>query len=78
MSSNLTFSNLTSQRYARALYEIAQENSEVDKTETEIKNLKILLSTSKDFKNMVSNPTIGKNEQTEAINKISEYLRVKK
>ena len=78
MSSNLTFSSLTSERYARAMYEIAQENSEVDKIESEIKNLKILLNTSKDFKNMVLNPTIGKNEQTEAINKISEHLNFSK
>ena len=74
MSSNLTFSNLTSERYACALYELAQESSELDQTENEMKNLKELLNTSNDFKNMVMNPTIGKNEQSRAISKISEYL----
>ena len=78
MSSNLTFSNLTSERYARALYELAKENSEVDKTEDDIKNLKMILNTSSDFKNMIFNPTIGKKEQSAAINKISEYLNFSK
>ena len=43
MSSNLAFSNLTSKRYALALYEIAKEKSELEKNENEIKNLKQLL-----------------------------------
>ena len=74
MSSNLAFSNSTSERYALALYELAKEKSELDKTENEIQGLKHLLITSDDFKNMVSNPTIGRDEQVKAILKICEFL----
>ena len=74
MSSNLAFSNFTSKRYALALYEIANEKSELEKTENEIKSLKQLFLLSKDFRNMVSNPTIGKNDQSKAISKISDYF----
>ena len=39
MSSNLAFSSSTSERYARALYELVLEKSELDRAENEIKNL---------------------------------------
>ena len=40
MSSKSTFSSSTSKSYALALYEIAKENSELDKVEAEINVLK--------------------------------------
>ena len=74
MSSNLAFSNSTSERYALALYELAKEKSELDKIEDEIKSLKQLLNISIDFKNMVLNPSIRKYERSKAMEKISEYF----
>ena len=74
MSSNLAFSSSTSERYALALYELALEKSELDRTENEIRNLQELLTKSDDFKNMISNPIIGRHEQCEAVLKVSEYL----
>mgnify|MGYP001326491727 CR=1 FL=1 len=43
MSSKSTFSNSTSNSYAVALYELAKENSELDKVEIEINSLYNLL-----------------------------------
>ena len=74
MSSNLSFSSSTSERYALALYELAKEKLEIDKTTKEVNSLKEVLIKSEDFKNMVSNPTIARQDQEKAIEKISEYL----
>ena len=41
MSSNKSFSSETSERYSRALFEIAKESGEIDKIESDIKNLSI-------------------------------------
>ena len=63
MSSKSTFSSSTSRSYALALYELAKENSELIKVEEEINGLKLLLNKSFDFKEMIMNPTITKEEK---------------
>ena len=72
MSSKSTFSNSTSRSYALALYEIAKENSELDKIEGEIESLKKLLNDSPEFKEMIISPTIIKNDKENVILKIAE------
>ena len=67
MSSKSTFSNSTSKSYALALYELSKENSELNKVEDGIKGLKTLLSESSDFKEMVLNPTVTKEEKNKVI-----------
>ena len=67
MSSKSTFSNSTSKSYALALYELAKENSELDKVEDGLKGLKTLLSESSDFKEMVLNPIITKEKKNQII-----------
>ena len=67
MSSKSTFSNSTSKSYALALYELAKENSELNKVEDGIKGLKKLLSESPDFKDMVLNPIITKEKKNQII-----------
>ena len=67
MSSKSTFSNSTSKSYALALYELAKENSELNKVEDEIKGLKTLLSESSDFKEMVLNPIVTKEKKNQII-----------
>ena len=78
MSSNIAFSSSTSERYALALYELAKEKSELKKTEQEARTLKELLSKSDDFKNVVSSPIIGRQDQIRAILKIAEHLKFSK
>jgi len=70
LSSKSTFLNSTSRSYALALYELAKENSELSKVEDGLDGIKILLSKSSDFKDMILNPTITKEEKNKVISKM--------
>ena len=72
MSSKSTFSNSTSKSYAIALYELSKENSELDKVEGEMKKLNKLLDSSADFKEMILNPTVAKDDKKNVIFKIAD------
>ena len=61
------FSNSTSKSYALALYELAEENSELNKVADGMNGLKTLLSESSDFKEMILNPTVTKEEKNKVI-----------
>ena len=63
MSSKSKFSNLTSKSYATALYELSKENSELDKAEDGMKSLNKLLNESLDFREMISSPTVTKEDK---------------
>ena len=67
MSSKSTFSNSTSKSYALALYELARENSELNKVADGMNGLKTLLSESSDFKEMILNPTVRQEEKNKVI-----------
>jgi len=67
LSSKSTFLSSTSKSYALALYELAKENSELSKAEDGMNGLKILLSKSSDFKEMILNPTVTKEEKSKVI-----------
>ena len=70
MSSKSTFLNSTSKSYALALYELAKENSELNKVEDGMDGIKTLLSNSSDFKEMILNPTVTKEEKNKVIIKM--------
>ena len=72
MSSKSTFSNSTSRSYALALYELSKENSELDKIESEMKSFGQLFRESSDFKEMILNPTIKKEEKKNIISTITQ------
>jgi len=72
LSSKSTFSNSTSKSYALALYELAKENSELNKVEDGMNGIKELLNKSSDFKEMILNPTVTKEEKNKVITKIVE------
>tara|TARA_Y100000590_G_scaffold2671_1_gene3536 strand:- start:12642 stop:13199 length:558 start_codon:yes stop_codon:yes gene_type:complete len=63
LSSKSTFSNSASNSYATALYEIAKENSALDKIENDIKSLKKIVFENSNFKEVISSPTITKDEK---------------
>jgi len=67
LSSKSTFSNSTSKSYALALYELSKESSELDKIEEEMKSIERLLKESFDFKEMILNPTIAKEDKANVI-----------
>ena len=54
MSTNKSFSTETSERYSRALFELSNETSELEKTENDIKQFQSLLNKSLEIKNSVS------------------------
>ena len=67
MSSKSKFSNSTSKSYALALYELAKENSELNKAEDGMNGLKTLLNKSSDFNEMILSPVVGKEEKKKVI-----------
>ena len=71
MSSNSTFSNLTSKSYAIALFETSTERTELDKVENEMKNLSQLIKDSSDFKDFITSPAISPQNKKYAIDKIT-------
>ena len=74
MSSKSTFTNSTSSSYALAVYELSQENSELNEVENGMNSFKKLLSASSDFKEMILNPIVTKEEKNKVINEIiSQY-----
>ena len=72
MSSKSTFSNSTSRSYAIALYELSKENSELDRVEDGMKNLKKLLNESVDFKEMILSPAVAKGDKRNIIFEIAD------
>jgi len=72
LSSKSTFSNSTSSSYALALYELAKEVSSIENVEKEMIGLKKLIKESFDFKEIILNPMIEKNDKKNIIVKIAE------
>ena len=78
MSSNKSFSSETANRYALALYELAEENSELEVVEKDINELLATYNTSIDLKNFIKNPTQSQSSQLEVLNKISDKINLSK
>ena len=72
MSSKSTFSNSTSKSYGLALYELAKENSELDKVENEMNALRDLIGNSSNFKEMILSPTIKKEDKINVMLSIAD------
>ncbi len=74
MSTNKSFSSETSERYSRALFEVANESKELDKIENDVRNFQLILNTNFEIKNFLQNPTQSINMQNTAISLIVEKL----
>ena len=74
MSTNKSFSSETSERYSRALFEVASESNEIDKIENDVRNFQLLFNSSEEIKNFLHNPTQSKNTQNSVINLLTEKL----
>ena len=74
MSTNKSFSSETSERYSRALFEVASEENELDKIESDIKNFQLLFNSSTEIKNFIKNPTQSNNTQNSIIKLIAQKL----
>ena len=78
MSTNKSFSTETSDRYSRALFEVASESKELDKIESDIKNFYSVLNSSKEIQSFIQNPTHSLDNQYEAIKILSDKLNFSK
>ena len=74
MSSDKSFSTETSERYARALFEAANDSAELDKIENSLIEFLNIYNSSLEFINFIKNPTYSKKDQIEAINIVSNKL----
>ena len=72
LSSKNNFSESATNRYALALYELAQENSELEKIENESLGILELIKKSLDFQSFIKNPTNEKSQQIKSIQMIAE------
>jgi len=78
MNTSKSFSSETAERYARALFEVAKESSELDKVETTIIEFLKIYNSSPEFVNFIKNPTESNKDQIEAFNIISQKLNFSK
>ena len=78
MSTNKSFSTETAERYARALFEVAKENSELEKIEFNLNKFLGIYNSSPELINFIKNPTQANQNQLKAIDIISEKLEFTK
>ena len=74
MNAKKSFSTETAERYSRALFEVSQESSELDKAESDLKNFLSILASSSDIENFIKNPTQRPDQQIMLINILAEKL----
>ena len=72
MSKNKGFSDTSANRYSLALYELASEASVITKVEENSNSFLELISNSKDFRNLIKDPTLSQEVLKNVMNKISE------
>ena len=77
MSTNKSFSNETSERYSRALFEVSKESNELDIAEKNIKNFQLILNSSLEIKNFIKDPTVNINQQNTVINLLADKIGLK-
>lgn len=78
MSSKKSFSSETANRYSLALYELAEENSELTVVEKNINELVEIYNSNDELKNFIKNPTQSQSNQLLVINKISSEINLSK
>jgi len=72
LSKNKEFSITSAERYSLALYELASENNVISQVEDQSSSILNLISSSKDFSNLIKDPTNNQEDLLKVINIISE------
>ena len=72
MSKNKGFSISSTERYSLALYELASENNVISQVEDQSSSILNLISSSKDFSNLIKDPTNSQEDLKKVLNIISE------
>jgi F-type H+-transporting ATPase subunit delta len=78
MASKKSFSTETSNRYARAIFQLAKENNELEIVEENIKEFLKVYKSNLDLQNFIKNPTETVSNQLKVISKISDAMNLKK
>ena len=76
MSKNKGFSETSAGRYSLALYELATEANTISEIEVHSASIINLITLSIDFKSLIKDPTNKKEDQLNALNKISEQYKL--
>ena len=72
MSKNKGFSITSAERYSLALYELASENNVLSQVEDQSSSILNLISSSKDFSNLIKDPTNNQDDLLKVIKVISD------
>ncbi len=72
MSKSKGFSITSAERYSLALYELASENNVLAQVEGQSLSILNLISSSKDFSNLIKDPTSNQKDLLKVINNISD------
>mgnify|MGYP001429486138 CR=1 FL=1 len=72
MSKNKEFSITSADRFSLALYELANENNVLSQVEDQSSSILNLISSSKDFSNLIKDPTNKRDDLLKVINDISD------
>ena len=72
LSKNKGFSITSAERYSLALYELASENNLLEQVEVQSLSILNLIVSSKDFSNLIKDPTNNQHDLLKAINGISD------
>ena len=75
MSKNKGFSITSADRYSLALYELASENNILSQVEDQSLSILSLISSSKDFSNLIKDPTNSQEDLLKVINGISDNYK---
>ena len=65
----------TKNSYSQALYELASENNLIDDIEKQVSSILELISKSKEFNDLIKDPTNKIEDQLEVMNKISDQFK---
>ena len=76
MSKNKGFSDTSAGRYSLALYELAVEANVLSDVENHSVSIINLIDSSEDFKSLIKDPTNNKDDQLNALRKISEQYKL--
>ena len=74
MSTNKSFSNETSERYSRALFEVSKEANDLDNVEKGVKNFQLYYNSSSELKNFIKDPTQSIDVQNNVVRILSDKL----
>ena len=78
MSSNKNFSTETSERYAKALFALANDNSEIEKIEDDVNSFLEIYNNNTILENFIKNPTETTFNQEDFIEKLSKLMNFSK